>query len=343
MKKLLNTLYITTPENYLSLNGENIVILKDKVEVGRLPLHNIQSIITFGYQGASPALMGACAEHNIDLCFMTPSGKFLSRVVGEIHGNVFLRRIQFRRADDKKECLKISKNIIIGKLYNSRSVIDRTLRDHSERVNVEKLEKAGEHMLDAIKRLTTLEDLEQLRGIEGEAAQVYFSVFDELIINQKKEFNFSIRSKRPPLDSMNAILSFLYVLLAHDCASALEGVGLDAYVGFMHKDRPGRTSLALDLMEEFRSVFVDRLALTLVNRGQLSPKGFNKKENGAVVMDDHTRKIILSEWQNKKRTIITHPFLKEKVEWGMLPHVQAMLLARYLRGDLDEYPPFLWK
>ncbi len=343
MKKLLNTLYITTPESYLSLSGENIVVLKEDVEVGRLPLHNLQSIVTFGYQGASPALMGACAKNQIDLCFLKPSGKFLARVVGGNYGNVLLRKTQYRNSDNPYECLNISKNIIIGKLYNSKSVIDRTIRDHGIRVNVDKLEKGKSELYASLKRIEMVETLEELRGIEGNAAQTYFSVFDDLIINQKEQFYFNIRSKRPPLDNMNALLSFLYVLLSHDCAAALEGVGLDPYVGFMHKDRPGRVSLALDLMEEFRSVFADRLALTLINRNEILAKGFIQKENGAVVMDDDTRKIILNAWQNKKRTTITHPFLNEKIEWGIVPHVQAMLLARYLRGDLDEYPPFLWK
>lgn len=343
MKKLLNTLYITTPDSYLSLDGENVVIKRENAEVARLPLHNLESILTFGYTGASPALMGACAKQNIDLCFMTANGKFLARVVGETYGNVLLRKTQFRNSDIPNECLRISKSIITGKLYNSRAVIDRTIRDHALKVDVEALDNAKNKIANSLRNIQSVGTLEELRGIEGEAAQVYFSVFNHLIINQKQDFSFNKRTKRPPLDKMNAVLSFLYVLLSHDCASALEGIGLDAYVGFMHKDRPGRASLALDLMEEFRSVFADRLALTIINRNEIESKGFTIKDNGAVIMDDDTRKIILNAWQTKKKTVITHPFLGEKIEWGLVPHIQAMLLARYLRGDIDEYPPFLWK
>lgn len=343
MKKLLNTLYITNPEYYLSLDGENIVVKKETEVVGRIPLHNLQNIITFGYTGASPSLMSACSKRNIDLCFMSASGRFQARVVGECYGNVLLRKSQYRYSDNTDKSIDISKNFIIGKLYNSRSTISRTIRDNGTRVDVKALEDAREKLSKSILCAKDALSLDELRGIEGEAAKTYFSVFDNMIINQKDEFFFNGRSKRPPLDNINAILSFLYSILSNDCASALNGVGLDPYVGFLHQDRSGRMSLALDLMEEFRSVFVDRLAITIINRKEISDKGFIKKENGAVIMDDDTRKVILSQWQTKKKTIITHPFLQEKIEWGMLPHVQALLLARYIRGDIDSYPPFFWK
>lgn len=342
-RKLLNTLYITNPDHYLSLDGENIVVKKDNENVGRIPLHNIQAIVTYGYTGASPALMGACATKNIDLCFMKTSGRFQARVVGENYGNVLLRKIQYRVSDSENESLKLAQNIIIGKLYNSSANIARTVRDNGVRVDVESLEKTRGHLKKSIKSVKDCKTLEELRGVEGEAAKIYFSIFDDLILNQKSGFIFEGRSKRPPLDNVNTLLSFLYTILSNDCASALTSVGLDPYVGFLHQDRPGRISLALDLMEEFRSVFVDRLVLTLINRKEITESGFIKKDNGAVIMDEGTKKIVLQAWQNKKKMEITHPFLEEKIEWGMLPYVQAQLLAKYLRNDIDDYPPFLWK
>lgn len=343
MKKLLNTLYISNPLYYLSLDGENIVVKQENETVARLPLHNLQNIVTFSYVGASPMLMKACVERNIDLCFMTHSGRFGARVTGEVYGNVLLRKTQYRYSDDKNKSLEIAKNFITGKLYNSYSTISRTIRDHGIRVNTKYLDEAKIKLRASMGRIIDCKNNEELMGIEGEAAQTYFSVFDDMIINQKDKFRFLSRSRRPPLDNVNAMLSLLYSLLTNDCAAALQGVGLDPYVGFLHRDRPGRVSLALDLMEELRSVFVDRMVLTLINRGQVSNKDFVKKDNGAVVLEDSARKTILNEWQNKKKTQITHPYLKEKLEWGIVPHVQAMLLARYIRGDIDEYPAFFWK
>ncbi|SHI85428.1 type I-C CRISPR-associated endonuclease Cas1c [Thermoclostridium caenicola] len=343
MKKLLNTLYVTSPNKYLALDGENVVVLESNEEVGRIPLHNIQGIVTFGYIGASPALMGACASRDISLCFLSSSGRFLARIVGSETGNVVLRKTQYRISDDEKMCTVIAKNMIIGKIFNSRWVIERALRDHALRLDVEKLKRKSAFLKDAILKVKLCTDTQQLRGIEGEASSIYFSVFDDLVLQQKEDFYFKNRNKRPPLDNLNALLSFSYTLLANECASALQTVGLDPYVGFLHKDRPGRMSLALDLMEELRSVFADRFVLSLVNKKIVSPNGFSVKENGAVIMNDETRKIVLSNWQAKKKEVITHPFLQEKVEWGIVPHVQALLLARYIRGDIDQYPPFLWK
>lgn len=343
MKKLMNTLYVTSEDSYLSLDGENVVVLDKEREIGRLPLHNLEGIVSFGYRGTSPALMGACAERNISLCYLTPQGKFLARVSGKIKGNVILREQQYRSFLDEKKSLEVAKNCITGKIYNARWVLERATRDHSMQVDVEKLKAASENLKNSLSLVRDCQLTEQLRGFEGEAAKVYFGVFDELILQQKKDFSFHGRSRRPPMDNVNALLSFVYTLLTNMVTSALETVGLDPYVGCLHTERPGRASLALDLMEELRPVLADRFVVSLINKRMITGKGFKAKENGAVLMDDETRKILLTEWQNKKKETLIHPFLNEKVEWGMVPYVQAMLLARYLRGDLDGYPPFLWK
>lgn len=343
MKKLLNTLYVTSENSYLGLDGENIVVYDEQKEIGRVPLHNLEGIVSFGYRGTSPALMGACMERNISLCYLTPQGKFLARVVGKTKGNVVLREQQYMSAKDEKISLEIAKNCIIGKVYNARWVLERAIRDHGMQIEKDQVKNASMQLKTSIEMIRNVQSKEQLRGHEGEAASIYFGVFNELILQQKKDFSFEGRNKRPPLDNVNAMLSFVYTLLNNQIASALETVGLDPYVGYLHTDRPGRTSLALDLIEEFRAVYADRFVLSLINKKIVNGKNFKKKENGAVLMDDDTRKKLLSEWQNKKKEVIVHPFLKEKVEWGMVPYVQAMLLARYLRGDLDGYPVFLWK
>lgn len=327
----------------MSLDGENVVIIKDNNELGRVPLHNLEGIVVFGYTGASPALMGTCAKHNISLCFMTQYGKFLSRISGEVRGNVTLRKTQYFLSEKKEESIKIARNFIIGKIYNSRWVIERAVRDHSMRVDAQKLKDVSDSLKKSIDMAVVCGDQEVLRGIEGEAAKLYFSVFNDLILQQKEHFSFKGRNKRPPLDNVNALLSFAYTLLTNNIVSALETVGLDPYVGFMHTDRPGRVSLALDLLEELRSVFADRFVISLINKKMISSDGFIKKENGAIIMDDDTKKIFLSAYQEKKQEKITHPFLEEKIEWGMVPYVQSLLLARFIRGDIEEYPPFLWK
>lgn len=343
MKKLLNTLYVTSQDSYLSLDGENVVVLDQEHEVGRLPLHNLEAIVSFGYRGASPALMGGCANRNISLCFLTPQGKFLARVSGGVKGNVVLRKRQYEVSNDSNIAMGVARNCIFGKVYNSRWILERATRDHGVSVDVERIKKASSFLQNSLRNIEECMDMAQLRGYEGEAASVYFSVFDQRILQQKKEFVFSGRNKRPPMDNINAMLSFVYTLLTNMVASALETVGLDPYVGFMHTDRPGRVSLALDLIEELRPVLADRFVLTLINRKMVTGKDFTRKEDGAVLMSDKARKNLLVEWQNKKKEVITHPYLGEKVEWGMIPFVQAMLLARYLRGDIDEYPPFFWK
>lgn len=342
MRKLMNVLYVSSEGGYLSLDGENVVIIDGDKEIGRVPLHNLEEIVSFGYRGASPALMGACAERDISLCFMTPQGRFLARIIGKTKGNVLLRRKQHQIASSE-ESLGIAKNCILGKIYNARWVLERATRDHPMQVDVEALKKASGFLKEAMNRVMATQDKDQLRGEEGEAARVYFEIFDELILQQKKDFVFLGRSRRPPMDKVNALLSFCYSLLTSSVASALETVGLDPYVGMMHADRPGRASLALDLMEELRPAVADRFVLSLINKRIINGKDFIQKENGAVLMKDDSRRTVLAEWQNRKKDTLEHPFLKEKIEWGLVPFAQAMLLGRYLRGDLDAYPPFLWK
>lgn len=334
---------MTSEDSYLGLEGETIVVYDNQTEIGRLPLHNLEGIVSFGYRGTSPALMGACAERNISICYLSPQGKFLARVSGKTRGNVLLREQQYKSCKVEDISLQIAKNCILGKVYNARWVLERALRDHELQIDSERVKKASLQLKNALDLIQNAESKEQLRGYEGESASIYFGVFNELILQQKKDFAFNGRNKRPPLDNVNAMLSFVYTLLTNQIVSALETVGLDPYVGYLHTERPGRVSLALDLIEEFRSVYADRFVLSLINKKIVNGKNFSRKENGAVLMDDDLRKKVLVEWQNKKKEVITHPFLKEKVEWGMLPYVQAMLLARYLRGDLDGYPVFLWK
>ncbi|SDI63610.1 type I-C CRISPR-associated endonuclease Cas1c [Paenibacillus naphthalenovorans] len=343
MKKLLNTLFITQPDVYLSLDGDNIILLKEQEKLGRLPLHNLESIIAFGYTGASPALMGYCAERNISLVFFTMNGRFLARVIGESKGNVVLRKKQYAISEDEVLSAKIARNFIVGKIYNHKWIIERMTRDYPLRIDVARFKAISQQLSAIMLDVRACEDLERLRGLEGQAAVSYNKLFDSMILQQKEDFYFHSRSRRPPLDNVNAMLSFAYSLLAIDVASALEGVGLDAYVGFLHQDRPGRASLALDVMEELRGVYADKFVLSLINKKMVSNEDFLKKENGAVMMRDEARKKFLTAWQSKKQEKITHPYLGEKISWGLIPHAQALLLARYLRNDLDEYPPFLWK
>ena len=343
MKKLLNTLFVTTPEAYLSLDGANVVVFKGEERLGRVPLHNLESIITMGYTGASPALMDACMQNNISLIFLTSTGRYRGRVIGQSRGNVVLRKKQYLVSENIVESCKIARNFIVGKLYNQRWMLERMTRDHGLRIDVELFKQVSYELKCFIEVIRVIEDLESLRGVEGQAANRYFLLLDQMILQQKDAFQFSGRSRRPPLDSVNAMLSFSYTLLANDVAAALETVGLDSYVGFLHRDRPGRTSLALDLMEELRSIYADRFVLTLINRQVINDKDFIKKENQAVLFTDEGRKKFINAWQEKKQEKIQHPFLDEKISWGLVPYAQSLLFARFLRGDLDEYPPFLWK
>lgn len=343
MRALLNTLFVTSEDIYLALDGENITANRGGETVARYPLHTLQSIVSFSYAGASPALMGACAQRGIGLAFCTPNGRFLARVTGESQGNVLLRRQQYRAADDPAQSCRVARMMILGKLYNARWSVERTRRDHALRVDGERFAAVSAELQGLLPQAAAETSLESLRGLEGAGATAYFRVLDEMILQGKETFFFRQRSRRPPLDAFNALLSFAYSLLAHDCASALESVGLDAYVGFLHRDRPGRESLALDLMEELRPCLADRFVLTLVNNRVMRAADFDFRESGAVLLTKEGRRTFLQHWQARKRETLTHPFLEEKLPWGLVPYVQSLLLARYLRGDLDAYPPFLWK
>lgn len=343
MRTLLNALFVTSEDLYLTLDGENVVARRGEEAAGRFPLHTLRAILCFSYAGASPALMGACAQRGVSLSFCTPRGRFLARVEGESSGNVLLRRAQYRAADDPVQSCRIARSMVFGKLYNARWAIERTRRDHGLRVNESRLKEAAETLRGLLPQVIAETSPDSLRGLEGAAAAAYFGVFDERILCSKDAFYFRGRSRRPPLDPVNALLSFAYSLLANDCASALESAGLDSHVGFLHRDRPGRASLALDLTEEFRPCIADRFVLTLINTRVLRPDDFSMRENGAVFLSDEGRRTFLRRWQEHARETIQHPYLKEKIPWGLAPSIQALLLARYLRGDLDEYPPFLWR
>ena len=343
MRRLLNTLYVTTPEAYLAREGENVLIRVKEETRFRIPVHNLEGIICFGYTGASPGLMQLCCERGVGLSFLTEHGKFMARVSGEVSGNVLLRRKQYRWADGETEKLRLAKRFVAAKIHNSRRVLQRALRDHNSAVDIHRLARAVDLLKGTLERLENASSVDAVRGMEGEGANLYFSCYDSLIIHQKEGFTFKERTRRPPTDPVNALLSFIYTLLAHECGSALEAVGLDPQVGYLHSDRPGRRSLALDMMEELRAYMGDRLVLSLINRKQIAPDAFTQKENGAVIMNDETRKEVLTAWQNRKKEEIEHPFLNEKIPIGLIPYVQSMLLARNMRGDLEDYPPFLWK
>ncbi len=343
MRKLLNTLYVTKEAAFLALDGENIVVKVDAEEIARFPLHPLEGIVSFSYLGASPALMGKCAERGIGLSFCTPYGRFLARSEGKSRGNVLLRREQYRIADDPKRSADIARMMLTGKIYNARWVIERTKRDHAMRVDEMLLDAAIGGLKHSLTVIQVAEDLDSIRGIEGNAASAYFGVFDQMILRDKETFFFTERSRRPPKDACNALLSFVYMLLTSMCVNAAEAVGLDSYVGFLHRDKPGRTSLALDLMEELRPCMGDRFVLTLINNRVVQPADIEKADNGAFSLTDSGRKRVLQAWQEKKQESITHPYLNEKIPWGLVPFVQAQLLSRFIRGDLDAYPPFLWK
>lgn len=343
LRKLLNVLYVTSPDAYLAKDGENVLVLVGEETKLRIPIHNLEGIVCFGYTGASPALMHLCVERKVGLSFLSESGRFLARVTGRVSGNVLLRRKQYRVADIAEESLQFAKSFVFGKIYNSRCVLQRFLRDHGTKGDFSEIHGGVKFLSLQLQKVLNCSNHGILRGLEGEAARTYYGVFDKLILEEKEGFKFNGRSRRPPLDPTNALLSFLYTLLSHDCTSALETVGLDPQVGFFHKERPGRPSLALDLMEELRPYLVDRLALSLINNRQLDIKGFIAKESGGVIMTDEIRKTVIASWQKRKQEEITHPFLGEKIPIGLIPYAQAMLLARHLRGDLDAYPPFLMK
>lgn len=340
MRRLLNTLYILDETAYLTLDGENIVIQCDGKEKRRFPLSNLEEIDCFSYPGCSPALMGKCAEKGVALCFFQPSGRFLARVQGKIKGNIFLRKAQFEQFAVPNPLLM--QNTVAAKLSNTRFLIRRSRRDHPELDADGELSRCIAYLEQGIAHVYETTDREMILGIEGNCAKAYFGVFDRLILSQKETFRMTGRTKRPPTDPVNATLSFLYTIMTSTYASALEGVGLDSCYGFYHTLRSGRSSLACDLVEEVRCI-AERLVLTLINLQQLGSKDFASQESGAVFLNKEGRKKVLTAYQERKKSTIEHPYLKEKIPLGLLPFVQSTLLARYIRGELEEYPCFLLK
>jgi CRISP-associated protein Cas1 len=343
VKQLLNTLYVTTQGAYLARDGETVAVRIERETKLSVPIHTLASIVCFGQVSCSPFLMGLCGENNVGVAFLTENGRFLARVQGPVSGNVLLRREQYRWADREDRTAEIARSVVIAKVANCRTVAMRALRERSGAECSGDLEQASRRLGRLLETVAGSKGLEEIRGHEGDAARVYFGIFDHLITASKEDFFFRGRNRRPPLDNVNALLSFVYTLVTHDVTAALEAVGLDPAVGFLHRDRPGRPSLGLDLMEELRPVLADRLVLSLVNRKQVQASGFRQTESGGVVMDDATRKEVLVAYQKRKQEEILHPFLQERVVFGLVPHLQAMLLARFVRGDLDGYPSFLWK
>ncbi len=343
MKKYLNTLFITTQSAYLKKEGESVVVSVEREVRLRVPIHTLGGIVCFGNVMCSPFLMHHCAQNSVLISFLSENGRFLARVTGPAHGNVLLRRQQYRMADDPAACVDLARAVLLGKAANARTVLQRAVRDHTGKDGMDDVNAAVGRISMLMRGVENEQDLDAIRGREGDISRLYFSVFDRLITAQKDAFCFTERSRRPPLDYMNALLSFIYTLLAHDCTGALEAVGLDPQVGFLHRDRSGRPSLALDLMEEFRPFFADRLALSLVNLRQVQANGFRKTESGAVEMTDDTRKALLVAYQKRKQEEMVHPFLGECAPLGIFFHLQALLLARHVRGDLDGYPPVIWK
>lgn len=342
MKELLNVLYVTTPEAYLGKDGDCVSVRIDGRSPQRIPIVNLQGIVCLGRVSVSPYLMALCAEKGVAISYLTETGRFLASVHGEVKGNVLLRREQYRWADDPVRSAAVARFVLKGKLANARTVLRRGARDARNPAPADRLTAAADQLSAALTRLDRETTVDGLRGVEGDAANTYWAAFDALILTEDATFRFAGRNRRPPRDAVNCLLSFVYTLLAHDIRSALEGIGLDPYVGFLHRDRPGRASLALDLEEELRASLADRLVLTLINRRQVAASGFRTLDSGAVVMDDATRKTVVTAWQDRKKETIRHPFLDETAEIGLLPHLQALLLARHIRGDLDGYPPLIW-
>lgn len=343
MKAVLNTMYITDPDMYLAVRGESILIKKNNTILQPYPLRNLQDIVLFTYLGMSPKLVQQCMEFGIGIAYMTPHGRFIGRLQGMSRGNILLRRTQYRLADTEAKALQVAISCIAAKVYNEKWTIERYIRQYAERVDTTRLERVSATLTGMLAEIQTVSSLDELRGFEGRAQMEYFSCMDTMILNQKQDFQFLTRSRRPPLTRVNAVLSFLYAVLANEIASALETVGLDAYAGFMHVDRPGRVSLALDMMEEFRAPLVDRLVLSMINRKYINASDFQVEANESVFLTDEGRRNVLALWRKRKQESITHPYLKEKMPWGLVPFVQATLLARYIRADLDAYPAFFWK
>lgn len=343
MKQHLNTLFVTTQGSYLRKEGKAVAVRIEKETRLRVPLHNLDGIVGFGRVSMSPALMGACADAGVAVSFMKANGRFLASVNGFTNGNVLLRRQQYQVADQPDRCLPAARSIITGKLANCRTVLRRAARDSNDAERIKNLNRSATKLTASLHEVAHASQLSALRGIEGDAATLYFSAFNSMINVKGDDFKYTKRSRRPPLDPLNAMLSFAYTLLTHDVRSACEATGLDSQVGFLHRDRPGRPGMALDMMEEFRPFFADRMVFSLINRLQIQAKDFTQRESGAFYLSDSGRKTFLTAWQERKQDTMTHPFLNEKTTVGLLAHLQARLMARYLRGDLDAYPPFLWK
>ena len=337
MRKLLNTLYVTKEEGYLSLDGENVVLSEKGKEIVRLPFANLDSIYCFNYLGCSPALMGKCAEESVALCFLSPQGRFLARVTGKTKGNVYLRKQQIVRFEDEKVRLYLIRAILTAKIKNTRNLLLRSRRDNADSDMYVPITHCLDILSSNLKKISDEEDIDRLRGLEGESAKSYFEVFDSLILQQREHFRMFMRSKRPPLDRINAVLSFLYTICTNDIASALECVGLDPYIGVYHTLRPGRVSLACDIVEEFRAI-IERMVISAINLSIINKDDFTQQIGGAIYLNDDGRKKIIALWQEKKRESSVHPFLKEKVQFGLFPYVQANLMAKFIRKEIDEYP-----
>ena len=343
MQRFLNTLYIATQKTYLHKKGDAVEVLLEDKKLATIPMITLDSIVCFGNIYVSPFLLGAAPEHNITISFLSETGKFLARVQGPVAGNVLLRKAQYRVSDDKEKSAHVAKYFITGKIVNQKTVLQRAIRDHKEKIDSVRIQNVIDVLNRNLDKIDSEKDLDKLRGIEGDSAESYFSVFNELITSQKDNFKFEGRNRRPPLDNVNAMLSYVYTLLYHDMISALEVVGLDPAVGFMHRDRPGRLSLALDLMEEFRAFFADRLVLSLINRNEITSDQFETTASGAVIMNDAARKSLINAYQKKKEVVVNHPYVDKKMHLAILFHTQSRLLARYLRGDIDGYPVYIWK
>ena len=343
MKRMLNTLYILSRGIYVKKEGEALVVRKDKSTLQKIPAVTLSSVVCFGNTRISPSAMHSCVAGGISISYLSVYGRFLARIQGPVSGNVLLRKEQYRKSDSPKESARIARTIVSAKIANSRMVFQRALRDHLDVMDAAQTVATIDKLSQNTRSVLEENDLDRIRGIEGDAARTYFESFHSLIVAQQNDFIFRDRNRRPPLDRINALLSFLYTLLYHDIRSALEAVGLDPAVGYLHRDRPGRMSLALDLMEEFRAAFADRLALSLINRRQISAADFRTTESGAILLQDAGRRAVVAAYQNRKQDEVTHPYLQEKMHIGLAFHAQAQLFARFIRGDMDGYPPFIWK
>lgn len=343
MKKLLNTLYISTQGAYVFHEGESVVVRIEKEVRLRMPIHHLGGLVCLGDVAVSSPLLGLCGERGVLVSMLSEHGRFRARVQTGVSGNVLLRREQYRKTDDPAARLEIARSFILGKMANARTLLQRAVRDHGDKGGRDDLERAVTHLAALINVAKREDSVDTLRGLEGDASRTYFGALDHAITNQKENFFMRGRSRRPPMDNFNALLSFIYTLLVHDAEAALETVGLDPQVGYLHTERPGRPSLALDLIEEFRPFFADRLALSLVNLRQLQASDFSVSESGGVIMTDGARKNLLMAYQKRKQEELQHPFWEETLSAGLLLHAQALLLARHIRGDLDAYPPFIWK